>query len=195
LSHQELQPRSAGDQELIAAIGSGDRQAFLAFAERHQAAVFRHLRALCATKEDAEDALQETFFAVFRHASGFRGDSSAKTWLFTIARNAAWKTRRGAAMEPLDEAAESIQELGGSAGWGETDPESLAAKAQSRDRLRLALDSLPAEDREILILRELEGFSGEETASILSLGLPAMKSRLHRARLRLACALRKGGDR
>jgi RNA polymerase sigma-70 factor (ECF subfamily) len=165
------------------------------FADRHQAAVFRHLRALCPTQEDAEDALQETFLAVFRYAAGFRGESSAKTWLFTIARNAAWKTKRSVEARSLDDANESLESLGDSAGWGESDPESLAVKAQSRERLRRALNDLAPEDREILVLRELEGFSGEETASILSLGLPAMKSRLHRARLRLAGALRKEGDR
>jgi RNA polymerase sigma-70 factor (ECF subfamily) len=195
LSHQELQSRSAGDEELVAAIGAGDRRAFHTFVDRHQAAVFRHLRVWCSAKEDAEDAMQETFLAVFRYASGFRGESSARTWLFTIARNAAWKTRRGIETQPLDAAEESMESLGDSAGWGETDPESLAVKAQSRERLRAALDSLVPEDREILVLRELEGFSGEETASILSIGLPAMKSRLHRARLRLAAKLRKGGDR
>lgn len=66
-------------------------------------------------------------------------------------------------------------------------------RAESREHLMRGLSSLAPDEREVLILRDLEGLSGEQTADILHLSLPAMKSRLHRARLRLSSALRPGG--
>jgi RNA polymerase sigma-70 factor (ECF subfamily) len=184
------------DEQLIGLVASGDREAFHALVDRHQPAVFRHLRTLTTTAQDAEDALQETFLAVFRYAGTYRGDSSARTWLFTVARNSAFRlTRRrmSNSTESLDGVNGGIEELGLRAGFGSDDPERLAMQAQSRERLKAALNSLSAEDREIVLLRDLEGLSGEETSAVLGIGLAAMKSRLHRARLRLAVALREDG--
>ena len=89
-------------------------------------------------------------------------------------------------MVPLDE-------LGLQAGWG-CPPwtDSFIESLERRDTLEKALARLAPDEREILVLRELEGLSGEETAAVLELSLPAMKSRLHRARLRLATVLVEG---
>ena len=84
--------------------------------------------------------------------------------------------------------------LGLEAGWGSDNPEALAIAAQRRDTLLRAVHALPRSDREVLILRDVEGLRGPEAAEVLGIGERALKSRLHRARLRLAVALRNSAD-
>ncbi|MGB5681902.1 MAG: sigma factor-like helix-turn-helix DNA-binding protein, partial [Polyangiales bacterium] len=76
------------------------------------------------------------------------------------------------------------------AGWGSDDPEAIAIASERKGALRRAMASLSAEDQEVLILRDLEGLRGSEAAEVLGISLRALKSRLHRARLRLAASLR-----
>ncbi len=179
-----------GDEELVERARRGDRAAFRAIAERHGPSLFRYARTLTARREDAEDVLQDALVAALESLSGFRGEASLQTWLFTILRNAAYRlnSRRARAPQPIGD----LEALGRAAGWGEDDPESLAVLAEDRDRLRQALDSLRPNDREILLLRDLEGMRGDRTCVVLGLSQAAMKSRLHRARLRLAVAVRAG---
>lgn len=161
------------------------------FLERHQSAVCRFLRTHTTSEVDCEDALQETFIAAFRGAGSFRGDASARSWVLGIARNVCRRAYRRRVGEP--EELVPLEELGLRAGWGGAPPsESFLESLERKDTLEKALARLTPEDREILILRELEELSGEETAALLELSLPAVKSRLHRARLRLAAALGEG---
>lgn len=177
------------DEDLLRQTAAGDHTAFSLFVERHQAAVFRHASYLLARREDAEDVLQETFLSAMRAAGQFRQEASARTWLFRIARNAALRR-----LHPVSQPAgdDTLETLAVRAGWGVANPESLAMLAQDRQRLNGALASLTHEEREVLLLREWEGLPGEEAAALLHLSLPALKSRLHRARLRLAALLRSG---
>lgn len=85
---------------------------------------------------------------------------------------------------------EPLMTLGREAGWGSDNPETLAIAAQRRDTLTRALQTLTPGDREVLILRDIEGLSGQEAAEVLAITGAALKSRLHRARLRLAGVLR-----
>lgn len=179
------------DHELLQRTAAGQTDAFDAFVARHADPVYRYLRVHTATEADAEDALQESFLAAWRHADGFRGGPSARAWLLTIARHAAhriYRRRQGepAAFEDLD----SLESLGLRAGWGQPDRDG----ADDQDRVRRAFERLAPEDREVLTLRDLDGLSGEETAAVLEVSLAAMKSRLHRARLRLTAVLREMGD-
>ena len=140
----------------------------------------------------AEDVLQETFLAAWRAAGSFEGRSAARTWLLTIARNQAWHHRERAARLPVDDGAE-LPELGEAAGWGAQSPEEGALRSERRALLARALAALAPEDREVLVLRDLEELTGEEAAAALGLSLAAVKSRLHRARQRLAAELRRDG--
>lgn len=176
------------DDELVTRAASGDEAAFGELVTRHQSGVFRLARAMTGSHEAAEDVLQQTFLAAWQALAGFRREASVRTWLLTIARHAAWRHRQGVIRDAIDDT--PVEELGLRAGWGDAGPEVLAMQSQGRERLAQALARLDAEDRAILTLRELEGLSGEETASLLGLGLAAMKSRLHRARLRLAAEMR-----
>jgi RNA polymerase sigma-70 factor (ECF subfamily) len=172
-------------------VAAGDRAAFAGLVDRHQASLFRYARLLTGNPADAEDILQETFLAVWKAAKGFRGESGVRTWLHTIARNTAYHHRERVA-RALEEAVD-LAPLARMAGWGE-DPETLAMLAQNSALLCSALNALPEEEREVVALRDIEGFSGEEVARMTGATLAAMKSRLHRARLRLAGLLRlKGG--
>lgn len=189
---EEGRPRElSSDLELLRRTQAGDRAAFSALVERHQAAVFRFARSLSGDSAAAEDALQETFIAAWRHVAQFREEGSVKGWLFSITRNAVLSARRWEAARPVAYEP-SLEALGLAAGWGDDRP-GLAAALERRDSVERALSKLSAEDREILLLRDVEGLSGEEASSVLGLSLPAVKTRLHRARLRLAGALREGG--
>lgn len=182
---------SLTDTALARRAAAGDGRAFGVLVERHQASIFRVARAMTRDHAAAEDVLQQTFLAAWQALPRFRGEASVRTWLLTIARHAAWHTRQDAAREAIDDT--PIEVLGLEAGWGAASaagPEAQAIQAQCREQLAQALARLEPDDRAILTLRELEGLSGDETAAILQLSVAAMKSRLHRARLRLAADLR-----
>lgn len=157
--------------------------------ERHQAAIYRYVRSLVDGDAAAEDALQETFLDALRGAHTFRGTAQPRTWLLTLARNAAYRGRRLRAGQPRQ--FESLASLGQRAGWGAQDGVHILRRFECAQALDRALDRLPTDDREIIVLRELEGLTGPEAAQLLGIALGAAKSRLHRARLRLAAALRE----
>ena len=184
--------KETADGELLKRTAEGDHEAFEAFVDRHAGSVFRYLRHLAAHDQDAEDALQETFLGVWRSAGTFQGRGSARAWLMTVARNALRRQRRLRAGAP--ERVESLEELAERAGWGIPVCDGTLEHMTRKDLLERALEGLPPEYRELLILRDLEDLSGEEAAEILGLGLPALKSRLHRARLAFAARVRELTD-
>jgi RNA polymerase sigma-70 factor (ECF subfamily) len=183
------------DATLIGRTAAGDRTAFERLVRRHQAAVLRFARALAHDETDAEMALQETFLAAWRAAGRFRYDASARTWLLSIARHAIYRRHRRWADEPVPFV--SLRELGKAAGWGIED-EGFVDRLVDAAALAGALASLAAEDREALILCELEGLSPEDAAGVAGLSEGTARNRLHRARLRLMTKLREdpgGGNR
>lgn len=181
--------------ELVRRASSGDAAALGELVRRHRGAVYQFARRLTKDATLAEDVLQDTFIAAVTHLADWRGEGSFKGWLFAIARKAVLRTRRRRAGEPdRHEPIDSLVELGARAGWGApSDPEVLAGQREERALFEAALATLDEDDREILLLRDVEGLTGDETARAIGLAVPAMKSRLHRARLRLVAALRTGG--
>lgn len=178
---------TVADAELLARTASGDRVAFEAFVLRHHAPTRRYLGTLTRTAA-VDDALQEAFLAVWRGAAGFRGDGSARAWLFTIARHALFRELRPAAPADLV----PLGELGAAAGWGAEPSLDPRESLLDQDRVQRALQALSPEDREALVLKDLEGFRNQEAADLLGIELAAYKSRLHRARLRFLAALNGG---
>lgn len=177
------------EPELVQRAVSGDAKALELLLARHAPAMFRLASVLMQDQATAADVTQQALLAAFRGIGKFRADSSLRTWLLTITRNAVYRVQsRRATEEPM---AEPLAQLGLEAGWGGGDPETLAIRAQHLESLKLALESLAPTDREVLMLRDVEQLRGVETADVLGLDLAAMKSRLHRARLRLAAALRQ----
>jgi RNA polymerase sigma-70 factor, ECF subfamily len=173
---------SVDDAELLSRTAAGDDAAFASFVSRHQDGVWRRARALARQPADAEDLMQEAFVAAWRGAAGFRG-GSARSWLLTIVTHAWQRARVVAREEHAND--ETLELLAARAGWGErlTDAES-----ERGDMVAAAFARLTPPDREVLMLRDVESLPGDEVAATLGLSLPAMKSRLHRARLRLAAA-------
>ncbi|MBX7079951.1 MAG: sigma-70 family RNA polymerase sigma factor [Nannocystaceae bacterium] len=181
------------EDDLIAAARGGDAAAFEAIVRLHGPAMRRVARAITGDDALADDAWQDAFVAAHRALAGYRGQGSLRAWLLAIVRNAARKLlreRSGHDDEP------EVFTLGLAAGWGEASPEDVAVASRDRAQLWAALDRLEPDDRELLVLRDLEGQSGDEVAAALGIALSAMKSRLHRARLRLLAALtHPGGPR
>lgn len=169
------------DAALLRLTATGDDGAFAIFVDRHQAGIWRRAMALTGQAADAEDLMQETFVAAWRGAGSFRG-GNARAWLLTIAAHAWQRVARRAAPLADGDAVESVEALALRAGWGRDDGDDRVATVQE------AFARLAADDRRLLVLRDIEEMSGEEVAALLGLSLAAMKSRLHRARLRLAAA-------
>jgi RNA polymerase sigma-70 factor (ECF subfamily) len=165
---------------------SGDRDALALLVLRHQAGVLRYCSSLCRDQASAEDALQQTFLDLMRGAQSGAKVASFRPWLFTLARNACFRGARLRAGEPRNLI--PLEQLGAMAGWGES-PEKAAARQLDRERLTRALNELPAQSKEVVVLRDLEGLSGEQVAEMLNITLAAQKSRLHRARLELSAKL------
>lgn len=174
----------SSDAALLAATAAGERPAFERFAARHRRPLARFLAQLGA---DAEDVAQEALIAAHRAAGTFRGAGTARAWLFQIARRLALRRR-----PRQDVVSDSpLTELAVRAGWGEppADPETAASEAEARAQVRAAFARLSPEDREVLHLRDVEGLTGPEAALALDLHIDALKTRLHRARLRLMASL------
>jgi RNA polymerase sigma-70 factor (ECF subfamily) len=175
-------PEEADDLALVRRCAAGQRAAFDLLVARHAGALHRFALRRCATPRDAEDALQDGLLAAWRGAAGFRGDASVRTWLYQVVLHACRRRARRRVGEPERHA--GLEEAEALAS-GEAGADARVAARQEARALAQALAGLPEEAREVLLLRDVEGLSGEEAAEVLGLGLPAMKSRLHRARLEL----------
>ncbi len=179
------------DSKLLERLKAGDEEAFAAIVDRYSAQTYRIARTITGNRQDAEEVVQDTFMTVFRKIGSFEGRSAFPTWLYRITVNTAMmKVRRG--KERAEEDLERWLPVFDAAGqhlefvedWS-ANPEKLLLQQERRDAVRQALPTLPAEYRAVVALRDLQGLSGEEVAEILGLSLPAVKSRLHRARLAL----------
>lgn len=177
------------DLDLVRRCQAGEHDAFGLLMQRHQASVFRLARLLTASSDEAEDVLQQTFLSAWQHIGGYRGDAGLKTWLLTIARHAALARRAQIARQRLDPT--PLDDLGLRAGWGGPTPEQQALSGEREHLIARAWARLADDEREILTLRDLEELSGEQAATLLGVSLAAMKSRLHRARLALAVAVKE----
>lgn len=170
------------DEVLVHESAAGDRRAFERLVARHEAKLYRFAVRSCGGEREAEDALQDGLLAAWRGAGTFRGESSARTWLFQVMVNACHRRHRRRAGQPADpqpmEAAAAVAD-------GESGPDERVLAREVGRAIDAALAAMGEEAREVLLLRDVEGLSGDETAAALGLGLAAMKSRLHRARLEL----------
>lgn len=201
---RELAKSNGTDESaLVTKARAGDAAAFTALVVRHEHSIFRLARHITQSAEDAEDVLQETFLKAYEHLNDFQGSSKFYTWLVRIAVNQALmklrkrKTDRSISLdETFDTGEETVtREI---AAWA-ADPEQLYSQEELREILESAIEGLPPVFRAVFALRDIEELSTEETAAILNLSVPAVKSRLLRARLRLREKLtryfkRKGDD-
>ena len=166
----------ASDRFLVAAAQAGDVHAFEALIRRHQGAVYRVALRMLGSELDAEDAAQEALVQAWRALSTFRGDSAFSTWLYRIVNNRCLKAR--AARRPMAALPDVLIDRG-------SDPAEAVARSERLHALARGVLALPAEQRAALVLRELEGLSYEQIAQALGVTVPAVKGRIHRARLGL----------
>lgn len=164
------------DVTLVEAAQAGDAAAFEALVTRHQTAVYRVALRMLGNDADAQDAAQDAFVDAWRGLDRFRHGSRFSTWLYRIVTNCCLDLL--ARRRPTEEIDERVIDLG-------SDPAELAEQHDRLVRTAGAVLRLPPEQRAPLVLRELEGLSYEDIAEALSVTVPAVKGRLHRARLAL----------
>lgn len=188
---------------LVAQARGGDNGAFADLVRRYEAKIFRLAQHITQNREDAEDVLQETFLKAYEHLDQFQGNSKFYTWVVRIAVNQALmklRRRRTDKSVSLDETIDTgedtiTREI---AAWDE-DPEQQFSREELSEILDSAIESLAPTYRSVFLLRDVDDLSTEETAEALSISVPAVKSRLLRARLQLREKLsryfkRKGDD-
>ncbi|MCU7725524.1 RNA polymerase subunit sigma-70 [Actinoplanes sp. KI2] len=151
--------------------------------DRERRGLLAHAYRMLGARDDAEDAVQETYLRALRGWNGFRQQSSVRTWLYRIATNACLTALDGRGRRALPSGADGAQ------GWIGPFPTDPADSVTERESVRLAfvagLQYLPARQRAVLLLRDVLAFSAAETGEILGLSVPAVKSALQRARQRI----------
>jgi RNA polymerase sigma-70 factor (ECF subfamily) len=168
------------DGETLKKAQEGDARAVDALLSEVEPQIYRFGLRMCRHPEDAEDVLQETMLSLVKNLESYRGESKLSTWALTIARSFCLKKRRKrqgepAALGPLYEEALLVPSSA-------SDQHRDLETKESWTAVSTGISRLSQEFREVLLLRDVEGLSAEETAQVLGLGLAAMKSRLHRAR-------------
>jgi RNA polymerase sigma-70 factor (ECF subfamily) len=178
----------SSDAELLAALRAGQDEALGLLLSRHAPSVLRFATKMCRDGADADDVLQETLWAAARGLRELRGESAVSTWLYAVARSHCIKKRRRSKhapeqLVPLD--APDALELASSTGA----PDEVASRHELGEALARAIASLDDEAREVVVLRDAEGLSAAEVASVVGVSVEAVKSRLHRARAALRAQL------
>jgi RNA polymerase sigma-70 factor (ECF subfamily) len=173
---------------LVAAAKRGDVAAFEELVSRYEGKIFRLTMNITRNREDAEDAMQDAFLKSYSHLKDFQEDSRFYTWLVRIAANEALMRlrKRRPNQFSLDEPIEGDEDLMPRElqDWGPS-PEQRFAQTEMREILNEVIDKLEPDFRVVFVLRDIEELSTEETAHTLGISIPAVKSRLLRARLKL----------
>jgi RNA polymerase sigma-70 factor (ECF subfamily) len=180
---------------LVDAARKGDISAFESLVKRYDRNVFRIAQHITQNREDAEDVVQDAFLKAYQNLGQFQGQSKFYTWLVRIAVNEALmrlRRRRPERMVSLDEDVKTEEDSMPReiADWT-PNPEQQYTQGELKDILSRTIQGLPASFRTVFVLRDVEGLSTEETADALGLSIPAVKSRLLRARLQLRERLNK----
>src|SRR5262249_55540066 len=165
------------DLNLVRAAQRGDRNAFRALVERHQRGVFGVALGMLRNPEDARDACQEVFLRAHRRLAGYAGDAAFFTWLYRIAVNTC--------IDELRRRRADLRELDDSLPTSDPDPADEVITRELRQEIGAALEQLSAPHRTVLILREVEGLSYDEIASVVGCPKGTVMSRLFHARRRM----------
>src|SRR5215469_11734019 len=174
---------------LVQAAKKGDLEAFSELVHRYDRNIFRIAQHITHNEEDAQDVVQDAFLKAYQNLGQFQGNSKFYTWLVRIAVNEALMKLRRRKTSKTVSIDEDVETEDGSmprevADWG-PNPEQLYGQSELGDILQKTIQGLPQSFRTVFVLRDIEGLSTEETAEMLNLSVPAVKSRLLRARLQL----------
>ena len=185
---KELQPE-VSDEELIIEFVKGNELGFQALVDRYKGKVYRLAMRLTKNQEDAEEVLQDVFVTVYRKIDGFEGKSKFSSWLYRITVNSAFmklrkrKQERYISIEDIIINKDNAEALS-----NHITPNSSETEINNDDlryHLEVAISKLPPDYRAVYILRDIDELSNKEVSAILHIGIPAVKSRLHRSRLML----------
>lgn len=190
--HRIVIAEDQSDTEIARKLLEGDVEAFNLFVERYRTRIFQYTYMMCGHREDAEEVSQETLLKVFENLDQLREPERLKAWVFRIAKNACLMKRRKSIFAPQQEL--SLDELMPSfegaerklqiADWSAL-PDALTLRNELRGELDRAIRELPEIYRSVILLRDVEELSTEETGEILDVSTDVVKTRLHRARLAL----------
>jgi RNA polymerase sigma-70 factor (ECF subfamily) len=184
------------DQTLLARAQVGDISAFEELVGRHEDKVYGLALRMTRSEADAAEITQDTFLSAYQHLGEFRGEAAFGSWVHRIAaNNALMRLRRQRTLEVVNEdlAAPEFTERGSlaetpEADWSRRADDKILDEELGR-AIRQATDTLPEGYREVFLLKDVEGMSYEEISEMLGISVPAVKSRLHRARLALREAI------
>lgn len=189
MAQTSTQPAFSDETGLVASAKRGDGAAYTQLVNRYERKIFRLAKHITQNEEDAEDVLQDTFLKAYEHLGEFQEQSKFYTWLVRIAVNEALmklRKRKSGKIFSLDDAVDTGEEMVAReiAVWDDN-PEQRYSQEELRAILQQAIDGLAPIFRTVFILRDVDELSTEETASALGISVPAVKSRLLRARLQL----------
>lgn len=163
-------------------MGSPKELDFETIVEQYSDFVYNLTYRVLGNHADAEDAAQDAFLSAYRNFHRFRGESSVSTWLYRIAVNAAlMRLRKDKNKKTLTQTGYDDVQL--ASPW--EGPEKLALNSELRERLEQGLDSLAANLKASVVLRDVQGLSNEEAAGVLKISVSSLKARLHRGRVLL----------
>ncbi len=169
-------------EQVISAAQHGDPRAIAILLDGSHAHVHRFARTLCSTPEDAEEATQEALIVLYQKIGTLRAAAALASWMFQIVRHECIRRSRLALRGPIP------------ASTSEHSVEDLALARLEVERIVDSIAALPADQRAVLVLRDIQGLSGKATAQTLGLSRAAMKSRLHRGREALRAQLKMSSD-
>ena len=164
------------DSEVVRRVLDGDTGLFETLMRRHNQRVYRAVRAVLRSDEEAEDVLQQAYLNAYAHLDQFAGDAQFSTWLTRIAVNQALAHRRKRGIPFEDQGEIEVADT------NTPDPERQAAASELRELMEQEVEALPDAFRATFMMREVEGLSTNETAETLGISEDLVKTRLHRAR-------------
>lgn len=183
LTISELATQTWSDDEVINRVLAGESQCFELLVRRYNQRVYRAVRAVLGNGAEAEDVMQEAHFSAYRHLAEFEGRAAYATWLTKIAvRLAILHAKKDSRFDVRDFAEE---ELPYPLKENAMNPEAVSASSETREVLEQAILTLPPQYRVVVMMRDVEEMSTQETAIALDLSEEAVKVRLHRARAML----------
>jgi RNA polymerase sigma-70 factor (ECF subfamily) len=195
------QAPSPSDDELIARARAKDFAAFETLLGRYADKVYRLAFRIVRNETDAKEILQETFVSIWRKLDTFKGDAQFSSWLYRVAANAALMRLRAQKRHPEVSTEELpidfLDNYGHLPASGENwakRPDDELQSEELRRHIQAAVDELPEIYRTVFLIRDVEGLSTEETAEVLQISIPTVKTRLHRARLSLRETITKYFD-
>lgn len=179
---------------LVRAAAAGDDRAMERLLLQAQESAYRFSVMVCGHTDDTEDVMQDALLSTYRHVNQIREPEAFRAWLFRTVRNACLISRRRKVGQPahvmsLDAPSGGEDGRSFDAPSAEPSHELLVDANRRRDRVRRAISTLPGPQREVLVLRDLEGLSTREVAQVVGVTEVNVKTRLHRARLALRAAL------